>query len=129
MLKRRLLTMLMATGVVASLVTAAAAAPSVAGTWTMNVTGSPHGDVAMGLALKQDGTKVTGIFNSPHGDMEVAGEFVNGELKIATTAGAEDEKILFNAKLKDDGSLAGYISSQMGDMKWTATRADQKGRK
>jgi hypothetical protein len=121
-MKQTLLAILLAAG----LVTAAAAAPSVAGTWTLNVTGSPHGDVAMGLTLKQDGTKVTGVFNSPHGDMDVAGEFVNGELKIATTSGAEDEKILFNAKLKDDGTLAGYVSSQMGDMKWTAMRTDEK---
>lgn len=121
-MKQALLGILLAAGFVA----AAAAAPSVAGTWTLTVTGSPHGDAAMGLTLKQDGAKVTGTFNSPHGDMTVAGEFVNGELKIATTDGGEDEKIIFSAKLKDDGSLAGYVSSQMGDMKWTATRGDGK---
>jgi hypothetical protein len=26
------------------------------------------------------------------------------------------------AKLKDDGTLDGYLSSQMGDMTWTARR-------
>ena len=106
-----------------------AAAPSVAGRWTMTVVGSPHGDVAMGLTLTQDGSKVSGTFSSPHGDMDVAGEFANGQLKIATTAGHEDERIYLQAKLNDDGTLAGIISSPMGDMKWTATRAKDQGGK
>jgi hypothetical protein len=29
---------------------------------------------------------------------------------------------VFSAKLKDDGTLAGYVSSDMGDMNWTAER-------
>src|SRR5262245_7203783 len=57
------------------------AAPTVTGTWTMTVEGSPHGNAAMGLTLKQEGTKVTGTFSSGHSaDMAVSGEFVNGEL-------------------------------------------------
>jgi hypothetical protein len=102
----------------------AAAAPSLTGAWTMNVQGGPHGDATMGLTLKQEGDKVTGTFASGHvADMAVAGEFANNELKLETTAGRDDEKILFRAKLQDDGTLAGYISSPMGDMKWTASRA------
>ena len=106
-------------------VTLAGAPASVAGRWTMTVAGSPHGDVAMGLALAQDGVKVTGTFSSPHGDMDVAGEFAKGELKIATTAGNEDDRIYLQARLNEDGALAGTISSPMGDMKWTATRAKE----
>jgi hypothetical protein len=124
-MKQVLSTFLMAAG----LVSAAAAAPSVAGTWTLSVQGSPHGDMTLGLILKQDGTKITGTFNSPHGDMDVAGEFVKGELKIATTAGSDDDRIVFSAQLKEDGTLAGYVSSPMGDMKWTASRVDEKSRK
>jgi hypothetical protein len=99
------------------------AAPTVTGTWTMTVEGSPHGNGTMGLTMKQDGTKVTGTFSTGHSaDMAVSGEFVDGELKIET-AGDADAKILFSAKLKEDGTLAGYLSSPMGDMKWTASRA------
>lgn len=113
-----------------TLASAAAAAPSLTGNWTMKVAGGPHGDATMGLTLKQDGTTVTGTFASGHtADMEVTGQFVDGELKIETTAGDADTKILFNAKLKADGTLAGYISSQMGDMTWTASRADAGGGK
>ena len=110
-------------------VTLAASAPSVAGRWTMAVTGSPHGDVAMGLTLTEDGSKVTGTFSSPHGDMNVAGEFADGQLKIATTGDNEDERIYLNARLNADGTLSGIISSPMGDMKWTATRVKDKGGK
>jgi hypothetical protein len=102
----------------------AAAAPSLTGNWTMAVEGGPHGSATMGLSLKQDGSKITGTFATGHSaDMAVSGEFVNGELKLATDAGDADSKILFTAKLKEDGTLAGYLSSQMGDMKWTASRA------
>jgi len=98
------------------------AAPTVTGTWTMNVQGGPHGDATMGLTLKQDGTKVTGTFASGHSEeVAVKGEFVDGALKVETEGDA-DHKVIFTAKLKDDGTLAGSISSPMGDMKWTATR-------
>jgi hypothetical protein len=119
-------TMLAALVMVAALVTALPMAPTVAGAWTMTVEGSPHGTMTMGLTLKQEGTRVTGTFNSPHGDMAVDGEFVDSHLKLATTESREDEKILFDAKLTDSGMLAGSLSSPMGDMKWTASRAAEK---
>jgi hypothetical protein len=99
-----------------------AAAPSLTGGWTMKVTGGPHGDATMGLTLTQEGATVTGTFVSGHGpDLAVKGTFVDGELKLE--AEADDHgKILLSARLKDDGSLAGYISSPVGDMKWTAIR-------
>jgi hypothetical protein len=112
--------------------TAGAAAANVTGTWTMAVTGGPHGDAKMGLVLKQEGTKVTGTFamSDTAPEIAVAGDFVDGALKIETTQGDPNQKITFNAKLKDDGTLAGYVSSEMGDMKWTASRAaDKKAKK
>jgi opacity protein-like surface antigen len=97
-------------------------AASVAGRWTMTVEGGAHGVTTMGLALTQDGKKVTGTFASPHGDMPVKGEFADGTLTLATISKEADaQPITFNAKLKDD-TLTGYISSAMGDMTWTATR-------
>ena len=101
---------------------ALAAAPSVGGRWAMSVDAGPHGNTTMGLVLTQDGSKVTGTFSSPHGDMAVAGEFAQGELKVATTAGKEDDRIYLQARLNEDGTLAGTLSSPMGDMTWTAKR-------
>ena len=40
--------------------------PTVEGRWTGRITGTPHGDMAMGLALKQDGKKVTGTLTTEH---------------------------------------------------------------
>jgi hypothetical protein len=101
-------------------------APSVAGTWTMSVD-SPHGATAMGLVLSQNGKKVTGTFASPHGDTPVAGEFVDKTLTLATTStGSEAPQVTFTAKLTEKASLAGYLSSQMGDMTWTAERIKDK---
>jgi hypothetical protein len=100
------------------------AAPSVAGKWTMAVDAGPHGTTAMGLALQQDGRVVKGTFQSPHGDMPVEGEFADGALALSTLSSGDDSmRITFTARLKADGTLAGYMSSQMGDMTWTATRA------
>lgn len=98
-------------------------APSVAGKWTLSVD-SPHGATTMGLSLKQDGKKVTGTFASPHGDSPVEGELVDGTLTLATTSTQpEAPQVTFNATLKNDGTLAGYLSAAMGDMKWTAQRS------
>ena len=43
------------------------------------------------------------------------------EANVETSDTAE-HKLVFSAKLKDDGTLAGYVSSDMGDMNWTAER-------
>jgi len=102
-----------------------AADATVTGTWTMNVEGGPHGNATMGMVLKQEGTKVTGTFSSGHSaDMEVAGQFKDGQLDVETKGG--DSRIIFSAKLKADGTLSGSISSEMGDMKWTASRQAEK---
>ncbi len=101
------------------------AAPGVAGTWSVAVDG-PHGAATMSLVLKQDDRRVTGTFVSGHGpDLALDGEFVDGTLKLESTDHG-DSKVIFNAKLKDDGTLAGYVSGPMGDMKWTAERVTDK---
>ena len=112
----------MKTLITAMAIAAAIAAPSVSGTWTMQVSGGPHGNATMEMTLEQKGTAVTGTFVSGHApDMALKGEFVDGALK-AETEGDPDSKVVFTAKLKDDGTLAGYISSPVGDMTWTAKR-------
>ena len=112
---------LVAAVAILTLAVSATAAAGVAGTWSVAVD-SPHGAATMSLILKQDGKKVTGTFVSGHApDMALEGEFADGALKLES-AGGGDEKVIFNAKLKEDGTLAGYVSGPMGDMKWTAER-------
>ena len=101
----------------------AKAAADLTGKWTLALQGpAVHGVTTMGLTLMQKKAQVMGTFASPHGDMHVEGEFSNGTLNLATVDAEGDQQITFTAKLKDDGTLAGFMSSQMGDMKWTATR-------
>ena len=81
---------------------------------------------AMSLVLKQDANKVTGTFISGHGpDLALEGEFADGTLRLES-AGGGDTKVIFNGKLKDEGTLAGYVSGPMGDMKWTGERVKDK---
>jgi hypothetical protein len=86
---------------------------------------SPHGPVSMNLTLTQDGTKVTGTCETPHGDLRMKGQFRDGKLELETIEG-EDPPIALKAKLKDDGTLDGYLSGKMGDMTWKAERAAGK---
>lgn len=117
--------LLAAAAVLALAVGALAAATEVGGTWTVAVEG-PHGAASMSLVLKQDAKKVTGTFISGHGpDLALTGEFADGTLKLES-ADAGDAKVIFNAKLKDDGTLAGYVSGPMGDIKWTGERVKDK---
>jgi hypothetical protein len=105
-------------GAVLSAAQQAKAAESVAGTWEITVPESPHGKLTMGMTLKQDGKNVSGTFASPHGDMPVTGELIDKNLTLATAGG----EITFTAKLTDPDTLSGFLSSAMGDMKWTAKR-------
>ena len=99
--------------------------PSVAGQWTLNVK-SPHGDVGMALDLTQEGKKITGTLATPHGDvLPVTGEFTENTLTLSTP-GPGDSRITMTAKLIENGTLDGYLSSQMGDMTWTARRTTTK---
>jgi hypothetical protein len=114
---------LIASVAIVALGAAVAAAPNLSGRWTVSVQ-TPHGDISAAMVLKQDGKKVTGTVENPHGgsDHTLAGEFVEGTLDLATTDGDDSGSMIFKAKLKDDVTLAGYLSSQMGDLPFTATR-------
>ena len=100
------------------------AAPRVDGRWTMYIKGGPHGDMTMNLELAQDGKKVTGTLTTPHGDLPVQGELADATLTIATSGG--DTQVSLTAKVKENGTLEGYLSSQMGDMTWTTSRSTDK---
>ena len=66
--------------------------PSVEGRWTGRITGTPHGDMAMGLSLKQEGTKVTGTLTTEHtGDLPVEGELHGPDAEAVTPGHAETQ--------------------------------------
>ena len=101
-------------------------APSVAGTWALAIKGpaghAPHGDVPASLVLEQKEVKVTGSFSAHGSEHPVAGEFTDGTLTLETTGSESNRHLTLTAKLKSDGTLAGYLSGPMGDMQWTASQ-------
>jgi hypothetical protein len=101
-------------------------APTVAGKWRMSIVfdDSPR---AAGLELEQHGGKVRGrlIASFAGGEVPIEGEFADGKLTFsgATTGGPHPGMQLdFSATLKNDDSLAGTMSWQVGDFAWTAER-------
>ncbi len=96
---------------------------SVAGNWNMSVNG-PQGPMAISMALTQDGRKLTGNLSSQMGDTGLEGEFADGKISfvISFQGNSGATQISFVGMLKEDGTLEGTLSGEMGDMTWTAER-------
>jgi hypothetical protein len=103
-------------------------AENLTGEWTLTTPPEgPHGEVSMGLVLKHEGRTVTGTLATPHGDtIALAGEFEKGTLTLAEPS---DAGLTMKARLQEDGTLSGYLSSARGDLTWTARRAASRDRR
>ncbi len=97
---------------------------SLTGKWVIKMADGPHGPTEMPLALTQEGTKVTAVLTPPghDGDFTLKGEFVKGQLTLSVAASDTNMAVTMKATLKDDGTLVGFTSSDMGDSKWVGTR-------
>jgi hypothetical protein len=93
-----------------------AAQASVTGAWTFSAS-----DMTLRMNLTQEGNGVTGTLDSPHGPIQLKGEFAGGQLTLSGTS--EAIQLSASGSLKNDGSLAGSLTSNVGDMTWTAVRA------
>jgi hypothetical protein len=93
--------------------------PSPAGKWTSSVD-TPHGAVTMDFDLTLTADKLTGTMTTDMtGTVPVAGTFVDGTVVLSATAmGGIDFRLTF----KDQDTMTGNLSSQMGDLACTATR-------
>lgn len=107
--------------------------PTVTGAWNMSLQGDHV--IPVGMELKQEGDKVTGKILMPtqqvgeRRDVSLSGQFVDGMLTLSGTAeGSSDEttKVELTAKMEDDGTLSGKLSSHHGSMGWTAERLKQR---
>ena len=69
--------------------------------------------------------KLEGLLSSAAREFALRGEFSDGTLELVMS-GQDGQETTFTARARDDGTLAGYVSGPMGDMKWTAERVEKK---
>jgi hypothetical protein len=118
----RILTTLMVIVLAAVTITTAFAGPKdISGNWTFRVP-----ELSLRLVLVQKGKNITGTLQNPHGNpIHLKGEFSNGQLKFtgSSKGGEWDYELSGTGSLQADGSFAGSLTSNVGDMTWTAVRA------
>jgi hypothetical protein len=94
-------------------------APDVSGVWDLAVKGhNGHGEMKATLELRQEGRSVTGSLTAHGNTHTLAGELTDDGLALETTDASGHHSIALQAKLEDDGTLAGYLSGPMGDVQW-----------
>jgi hypothetical protein len=102
----------------------AARADSIAGSWQLTVKGpAAHGDMSASMQLSQKGENVTGTLAAHGNEHTLKGTFAEGTLNLEATDVPHDKSLTLHGKVKEDGTLAGYLSGPMGDMQWTGVRA------
>src|SRR5947209_13164749 len=98
---------------------------NLAGNWTFRV----NDEMTLRLVLTQKGKNITGTLQNPHGNpIHLKGQFSGKELKCAGSSEGGEWAYRLSGKgtLQPDGSFAGDLKSNFGDMTWTAIRAPAK---
>jgi len=120
----RIFTTLMLIVLAAVTITSAFAGPKdISGTWTFRLP-----ELSLRLELVQKGKNITGTLQNPHGNpIHLKGEFSSGQLKFtgSSKGGEWDYRLTGTGTLQTDGSFAGSLTSNVGDMTWTAVRANE----
>jgi hypothetical protein len=91
----------------------------IAGRWAVSAEGYD-----LELVLEQNGRAIAGTLQTPHGPATVKGEF-DGlwfEFSGATDGRPHTLEVIAKGILRADGTLAGVMTSNLGDFTWTATR-------
>ena len=97
---------------------------SIAGNWTFRVP-----ELSLRLVLMQKGKTIRGTLQNPHGNpIQLKGQFSKGQLKFtgSSEGGEFAYRLSGTGTLQPDGSFAGNLMSNVGDMMWTAVRAESK---
>jgi hypothetical protein len=95
---------------------------NLAGNWTFRV----NNEMSLRLVLTQKGKNITGTLQNPHGNpIHLKGQFSGRELKFtgSSEGGEWAYRLTGKGMLQPDGSFAGDLKSNVGDMTWTAIRA------
>ena len=114
--------LLLAGAAFALLATAPSAAQSLNGTWDLLSKDSPHGELRFQVTFTQGaGTALAAEVRLFDQKIEMTGER-DGDA-FAVRGGHAGGDLALSGKLRDDGTLEGFLSSERGDLIWTGTRA------
>jgi len=118
-MKTRLLGFVLAVMVAASAGALNAEDKGVAGKWTMSIE-----DTTMSMVLAQSRKTIKGTLESPHGPIEVKGEFDKGKISFSGAIDGPPHRLEVSAtgSVRADGTLAGDMVTNVGNMSWTAVR-------
>src|SRR5262245_7732081 len=111
--------------IVITVVGAYAEEKNITGTWTMRL----NDEISLRLVLTNKGKNVTGTLQNPHGNpIQIQGEFSGKEFQFTGSSEGGEWAYRLSGKgtLQPDGSFTGSIKSNVGDMTWTAVRAEAK---
>ena len=92
---------------------------SLGGTWSVSV---PDHDLTVHMELEQEGHNVSGNFMIPeHGDLFVLGQFSGEAFELEAVEGSYMQ-LTITGQIQADGTLAGSLTGDIGNMGWTAHR-------
>ena len=120
---KRLITMLAIVLLCVAVTSAYAEEKNIGGTWTFRLS-----EISLRLELVQKGKNITGTLQNPHGNpIQLKGQFSGNQLKFtgSSEGGEWAYRLSGTGTLQSDGSFSGSLTSNVGDMTWTAIRADQ----
>ena len=105
---------------------------SIAGNWNFGVRGaasdSTKPEMVVRLVLQQKGKTITGTLQNPHGNpIQIKGQFSKGRFTFtgSSEGGEWAYRLSGTGTLQSDGSFSGDIKSNVGDLLWTAVRAQK----
>lgn len=115
-----------------------ATSQSLSGTWTMSLVGDHV--IPVGLALKQDGTALSGTLTMMGKDIPLKGELTGKAFTLAGsatmmmhdpaqpagTAPSAPVPMKFTGAVLEDGTLSGEFETGRRPMKWTADRLKER---
>ena len=111
-------------GAAGVLVSLSALAADVSGNWNLTVE-TQRGTQNPTMALTQKGEEVTGTYKGMRGEMPVKGTLKGNDLKLSYTVNAQGNEFTINYEgvVKGDTIEGKVIMGQMGEGKFTATKA------
>ena len=111
-------------GVTGLVISLAAMAADVSGNWNLSVE-TQRGTNTPTMTLTQKGKELTGTYHSQRGDQPLTGTIEGNDVKFSYAIGGGDRSrtINYEGKVEGDSMSGKVVMGQMGEGKFTATKA------